>query len=262
MLHDFESTGTAVVEQDFGRALLDPSAAPPSHLMIQEGITIRRRFNVYRNNVTVSLIEALAAIYPAVQRITGTNFFRAMARSHIRETPPTSPLLFEYGSDFPDFIDRYPYAEELPWLSDVARVERAWLDACHSPDAAPLVPGALAAIPEVALGDLKFVGHPAARIVRSRYSAGSIFTANRTDGPISRLEAASAEDVLITRPGMEVMVRFLPAGGAVFLTNLLVGSTLEAAVATASGSCSSFDLAANLTGLLQAGVFTNVRSRN
>jgi putative DNA-binding protein len=37
-------------------------------------------YNVYRNNVTVSLIDALVAIYPAVQRITGGDFFRAMAR--------------------------------------------------------------------------------------------------------------------------------------------------------------------------------------
>ena len=69
-----------------------------------------KRYNVYRNNVTVSLIDALAAIYPAVQRITGVEFFRAMARFHVRATPPTSPLLFEYGRDFPAFIETYEYA--------------------------------------------------------------------------------------------------------------------------------------------------------
>src|SRR3974390_136719 len=37
-----------------------------------------KRYNVYRNNVTVSLIDALAAIYPAIQRITGVDAFRAM----------------------------------------------------------------------------------------------------------------------------------------------------------------------------------------
>jgi len=63
-----------------------------------------KRYNVYRNNVTVSLINALAATYPAVQRITGVEFFRVMARFHVRATPPTSPLLFEYGRDFPAFI--------------------------------------------------------------------------------------------------------------------------------------------------------------
>src|SRR5215467_11346044 len=63
-----------------------------------------------RNNVTVSLVDALAAIYPAIQRITGVDSFRAMARFHVRTTPPTSPLLFEYGRDFPAFIEQYECA--------------------------------------------------------------------------------------------------------------------------------------------------------
>jgi Putative DNA-binding domain len=53
------------------------------------------------------VINALAAIFPATERITGVDFFRAMARFHIRATPPTSPLQFEYGRDFPGFIERY-----------------------------------------------------------------------------------------------------------------------------------------------------------
>jgi Putative DNA-binding domain len=59
-----------------------------------------KRYNVYRNNVTVSLIDALAATYPAVQRITDVEFFRAMARFHVRATPPTSPLLFQKTESF------------------------------------------------------------------------------------------------------------------------------------------------------------------
>jgi Putative DNA-binding domain len=246
----------------FAAALLKPSAAPPLSVVVRQGKATHRRFNVYRNNVVVSLIEALAAIYPAVQRITGPVFFRAMARFHVRAAPPRSPLLFEYGQEFPDFIDHYPYARELPWLGDVARIERAWLDACHAADAAPLTPEMLAAIPQPNLGKLRFSAHPAARIVRSRYSAGSIFTMNRTDGPVSRLDASSAEDVLITRPGMEVEVRSLPAGGAVFLSSLIAGATLNIAADKAFEDSSSFDLAASLAGLLEAGVFTDLHSRS
>jgi len=251
-----------VFQQSLAAALLEPSAVPPRCVRVRQGKAIHRRFNVYRNNIVVSLIEALVAIYPAVQQITGPVFFRAMARFHIREAPPTSPLLFEYGQDFPDFIDHYPYARDLPWLGDVARIERAWLDACHAADTAPLTPDTLAAVPQANLCELVFSAHPAARIVRSRYSAGSIFTMNRTDERVSRLDATSAEDVLITRPGMEVEVRYLPAGGAVFLSSLIAGSTLNIAAAKAFKDRSNFDLAANLAGLLEAGVFTHVHSRS
>ena len=111
----------------FAPGLIDPAIAAPEDLVAAPGKRVVKRYNVYRNNVTVSLIDALAAIYPAIQRITGVDFFRAMARFHIRETPPVSPLLFEYGRDFPAFIESYEYAREMPWLADTARVERAWL---------------------------------------------------------------------------------------------------------------------------------------
>ena len=86
-------------------------------------------------------------MFPATRRITGPDFFRAMARFHVRATPPTSPLLFEYGRDFPDFIERLRACAAMPWLADVARIERAWLDAYHAADAAPLAAEALASVP-------------------------------------------------------------------------------------------------------------------
>ena len=156
----------------------------PSLIAGPKGKGAVKRYNVYRNNVTVSLIEALAAIFPAVRRITGEEFFRAMARFHIRETPPNSALLFEYGRDFPAFIAAYEYAQDMPWLADVARIERAWLDAYHAADAEPLSPSALAAVPAERLADLVFTPHPAARIVRSRFAAVTIFAANRSEGSV------------------------------------------------------------------------------
>jgi hypothetical protein len=131
----------------FASALLDPTRATPVDVVGPRGKAAVKRYNVYRNNVTVSLIDALAGIYPAVQRITGVDFFRAMARFHIRATRPTSPLLFECGRDFPDFIESYEYAQDMLWLADIARIERAWLDAYHAADAPALHPDMLAGVP-------------------------------------------------------------------------------------------------------------------
>jgi Putative DNA-binding domain len=213
---------------------------------------------VYRNNVTVSLIDALAAIYPAVQRITGVAFFRAMARFHVRATPPTSPLLLDYGRDFPAFIESYEYARNFPWLADVARIERAWLDAYHAADAAPLSADALALVPPERLADVVFTAHPATRIVRSHFAAVTIFAANRGEGTLSRIDAGAPEDALITRPEMDVVVRHLPAGGAVFLTSLTSGRPLGDAAALALQSSPSFDIAANIAGMIEAGAFVSI----
>ena len=127
--------------------LIDPEYETPAGVVGPNGKGAVKRYNVYRNNVTVSLIDALAAVFPATQRITGVEFFRAMARFHVRATPPRSPLLFEYGREFPDFIERYEYARPMPYLADTARIERAWLDAYHAADESPLAAQNLAAIP-------------------------------------------------------------------------------------------------------------------
>ena len=162
-------------EAQFAAALLDPGRKTPADVAGPEGKVAVKRYNVYRNNVTVSLIDALAAVYPAVQRITGIEFFRAMARFHIRATPPTSPLLFEYGRDFPAFIEGYEHARPMPWLADTARVERAWLDAYHAGDAAPLSAEALAAVAPERSPISSSSPHPATRIVQSPFSGGDDF---------------------------------------------------------------------------------------
>ena len=245
----------------FGPALLDPDRAAPTSISGPNGKAATKRYNVYRNNVTVSLINALAATFPATLRIAGRDFFRAMARFYVRAAPPTSPLLFEYGRDFPDFIERYEYARPIPWLTDVARIERAWLDAYHAADAEPLAPQALAAAPAERLADVAFTPHAATRIVRSRFPAVTLFAANRRDGPAEPVAATEPEDALVTRPHLEVVVRRLPAGGAVFLKSLISGESLGEAAAAGLAESPEFDLAANITGMLMAGAFAAIHRR-
>ncbi|WP_246248996.1 DNA-binding domain-containing protein [Chelativorans alearense] len=242
----------------FTPPLLDPEAREPELIAGPNGKAAKKRYNVYRNNVTVSLVNALADTFPATQRIVGEEFFRAMARIHVRQSPPVSPLLFEYGRGFADFIEGFEHARTLPYLADVARIERAWLDAYHAADAAPLKPDALASIPPERLGQAAFTAHPAARIVRSRFPAVTIFALNRQEGAVGRLETAEPEDGLVTRPRLDVFVRRLPPGGAVFLERLIAGKPLGEAVAAALEDNARFDPAANIAGMLEAGVFTAV----
>ncbi|MGJ5175625.1 DNA-binding domain-containing protein [Bradyrhizobium oligotrophicum] len=244
----------------FAAGLLTPSAAAPAGVTGPGSRPAGRRYDVYRNNVTVSLVNALAAIYPAVQRITGEALFREMARCHLRQTPPSSPLLFAYGRDFPSFIETYPHAAELPWLADVARIERAWLDAYHAADAAPLAPAALSMIPPDRLADAIFIPHPSTRLVRSNFAAVTIFAANRTTEPTARIDASTAEDALVVRPDFDVEVRRLPPGGAVFVASLIDGLPLGEAAARALDADRQFDLAINIAGLIEAGAFTSVTS--
>src|SRR3546814_9077986 len=88
-------------------------------------------------------------------------------------TPPSSPVLLHYGAEFPDFIASFPPAESLPYLADVARIERAATEAYHECEALPLILSALADVPPDRAPMLRFRLHPSLRLVRSPYPARS-----------------------------------------------------------------------------------------
>lgn len=242
----------------FAAAILDPAREQPQTVAGPRGKQAVRRFNVYRNNVTVSLINALADIFPAVRRITGDTLFRDMARAFVRAHPPSSPLLFLYGHDFPAFVERSEHAARMPYLADVARLERAWLTAYHAADLAPLTPETLAAIDPDALGDAVFEPHPATGLVRSAYAVFDIFDANRSDAPVPRIDAGRAQAALVTRPGDEIRVTALPDGDDAFFACLLTGGTLGEAAEAGASAAPAFDLGGAIGGLLSTGAFTGV----
>ncbi|WP_420407241.1 DNA-binding domain-containing protein [Hoeflea sp.] len=246
-------------QSDFGAALLDPDRPLPAGIVGPRGKAATKRFAVYRNNVTVGLVNALADIFPAVARLVGIDFFRNMARIYIAEEPPRSALLFQYGQGFPDFLARFEPVAQLPYLPDVARLERRWLDATHAADMDPLSPASLAAVSPDDLERLYFTPHPATRLVGSRFAAVSIFSASRALQPLDAITVMKPETGLITRPHHEVQIRQLPQGAALFFQELLEGRSLGQAANRTHEEQPEFDLAAAISALLESGAFTTCR---
>lgn len=78
----------------FAAALLNPDLPCPGGLSTWNGSAPATRFAVYRNNVTVSLVDALADTFPVLQALVGEEFFRAMARVlayHAADVDPLQP---------------------------------------------------------------------------------------------------------------------------------------------------------------------------
>lgn len=249
-------------QQDFAEALLDPQLRTPAGCVAPDGLPDSKRFAVYRNNVVSSLIDALADAYPAVRRLLGEECFRGTARIYVAQDPPRSPVLLEYGAGFPGFLATLEPLACLTYLADVARIERAWLEAYHAAETTPLEPSALARISEHRAGDLCFTLHPSFRIVRSPFPALTIWRMNVGDSAPRELRLdAGGEDALIARPRAEVEVRSLPPDGAIFLTAIADGKTLGEAALAARRECKQFNLTDHLTGLLESGLIIAGRLR-
>jgi hypothetical protein len=241
-------------QRGFAEALLHPALPMPDGLVGPDGEPGPKRFAVYRNNVVVGLTETLNDAFPAVQRIVGADFFRVMARAYVMAEPPRSPILLDYGAGFPDFIRQFEPAAALPYLADVARIECAWIEAYHAPEASPIDPEAFSTIAPDQLPAISLELHPSLRLVRSQFPSLTIWQMNIAGGLPAPVDlAAGGEDVLVVRPLADVEVRLIPKGSLEFIQTLADGKPVLAALEAALIANPRFDLSANLSDLMRAG---------
>lgn len=230
----------------FHDALLDPTAPVPVGLTDGRARPAGRRYGVYRNNVTVSLREALAEGFPAIVKLIGRENFDHVARAFLRRSPPTSPLMMHYGAGLPDFIATLDQLGHLPYLPDVARIDLAMRQSYHAADSTGIDPTALQSLGEEALLATRFGFAPSMILLRSRWPAGTIWRYTLRGG---EKPTGGAEDVLLLRPEYDPEPSVLGPGAAGVLLALQQGMPFGAALENAA---EEFDLAA-LLGLLLSG---------
>ncbi|MEW9806819.1 DUF2063 domain-containing protein [Mesorhizobium sp. ZMM04-5] len=249
-----ETAGFRARQEQFARSLTDPAADLPAGVTTRRGVADATRFAVYRNNVTVGLVKALEKRFPVTARLVGVEFFAAMARDYMRRELPSSPILFDYGDGFADFIEAYDDAAGLPYLADVARVEAVWTRAYHAEDAPAMTAAGLGAIEPQELAGARLARHPATQLVRSPFPVGSIWAAHQKE-TVEPPRDWRRETVLVTRPDMQVTVCILPERDAAFAAELLAGETLGDAAGVALARDATFDFGPALVGLVSLGAF-------
>lgn len=210
-------------QADFSAALLDTRRPCPAGLCSVNGADPASRFSVYRNNVQGSLINALADSYPVVQQLVGEEFFRGMASIFIQQQPPRSPLMSRYGDGLADFIGAFEPAAGVPYLADVARLERLRTRAYHAADAlainAQQISAALA--DPHTLAELNIALHPSLHLLDSAYAVVSIWGAHQGEATLAGIDVHQGQHALVLRNALEVEVFALDHGASVFIRHLL-----------------------------------------
>lgn len=253
-------TALARFQDAFARALLD-DGAPVADATIA-ALRSQPGFAVYRNTVVKGCVDALQANYPAVARLVGDPWFRAAAAIYVRRAPPSQPCLVDYGEGFSGFLADFAPAAQLPYLPDVARLDRLWTEAHLAPDDAPLDAASVAALAPAELADTVlrpnaaarwawFADHPAFSIWRHSRSADTAST-----GQCAVFEPDwHAEGALIVRSAGKVSWSALNRGACALLDACAAGRRLDECAAVALAADPSTDLAASMAGLLRDGAF-------
>jgi hypothetical protein len=250
----------AAYQDAFAAALLaDSSEASPSPLV--ERLRRQPGFAVYRNTVMKGCIDALQANFPTIERLVGEEWLRAAAGVFARGQLPSQPSLLLYGEAFPSFLAAFEPAREIPYLADVARVDRLWTEAHVAADAPALAAAELAVLPPSAMAAFGLCLHPAARWAWSDdWPIHTLWSRNRPDGadPGAPMEWIG-EGVLVARPLGPVRVEALARGGVALLDACATGASIEGAVQCALEAQPDVDFTALVQQLLQAGAFSGLQ---
>lgn len=237
-------------QAEFAQAILDASLAAPAGLTNPGGAPARKRFDVYRNNVAVSLTEALETGFPVIRKLVGEDFFKAMAGVYLRQHPPTSQLMMFYGQDMPTFLTGFQPVAHLQYLPDVARLELALRQSYHAADAEPLAPEVFQSLPADRLMAARLEFAPAMALIRSHWPVHGIWRMNMEDA--APKPGTQGENVLITRSEFDPVQTTLLPGGGTFIARLMAGARFAEALDAATEQVPDFDLTA-LLGTLFAG---------
>ncbi len=232
------------LQQAFGSWLQFDDASEIAALVCANGLAGNRRVQIYRNNLLVTLTDALRAVYPVVEKLVGDGFFRFAANEFIHHYPSRHGNLHLFGHEFAKFLSEFAAAKGHAYLPDVARLEWAQHEVYHAVDHAPLAPQSLTAIDPDRYESLCFTLHPARRLLYSPYPVVRIWEVNQPDfdGDQTVDLSASGNCVLVLRINGAIELHTLARPEYRFLATISEGKTLGQAVEAALEQHRDFDL--------------------
>ena len=230
--------------------------------VVAHGLDPERRLDVYRNNLATSLRDALAAVYPTIERLVAQPFFGHVARQYIEAHPPRSGNLHDFGDALPAFLASFAPAASLAYLPDVARLEWAWHAVYHA-EADPAADAMQAlrhigSLPVDAQLGLRLRVQRAARVLASPNPVFGIWRANLQDDPPPVDLDDGAEQVLVVQRDGQVVVERIEAGEHALLAALSAGATFGEALGAALARAPGFDEAAVIARHFESGTLVAV----
>ncbi len=217
------------IQEAFHAAIFQNDTRLNNQITERNGLSGETRLNIYRSSILGIQTDALAAVYPVIQRLVGEQFFRAVGRDYLRKHPSPSGDLHELGAQMPGFLARLAAVSELPYLSDVARLEWAWHRVFHAANDTNLDLQALANIPADEQAEINFSLRNGARLLESDYPVHRIWEINQeeyTDNETVDL-AEGGVHLLIWRNGFELRIDPLEEAESQLLHGIKEGLPLK-----------------------------------
>ena len=220
------------VQRAFAGAMRSGDCAAAAEFIADGPLSPEEAIGIYRTTFTSGAIKALRLSYPAIERLTGADFFDRAAAHFVEESPPRSGCLDDYGAGFAEFLQHFEPAAGLRYLPDVARLERAVNIALHAADEKPLNVEEFSAAIAIASTRLAFTPHPSLSLIETAFPADAIWGAvlAQDDDALASLSLEGGPFfLLVSRDAEGVQVTRISKGAHDFLSPLCAGQSFAAA---------------------------------
>lgn len=246
----------AELQRAFLESVVRESDGASLPLSNRSRISPQRSLEIYRSNYVGGRTEALRAIYRGCERLVGEQCFEEMARRYIWAHPSRSGNLNEEGERFPEFCETLPFIAEVPYLPDVARLERAWQQSFDAPeDERRVEPEDLAEIAFADPDEVALVPRASLRLIRSPYPALKLWEfATAEEGPELSPPALDAgpDWLVVGRHGMRMRIDRVEENTWKTLEAAISGNTLSE-IADIAGTGDAGRLSALLGEMIERG---------
>lgn len=124
------------------------------------------RVDIYANMYFYRLLDALREDYPRVETAIGGQAFHNLVTDYLLRHPSGHPSLRYLGRFLPEFLRSHAVHRKFPYLTDLAALEWARVDAFDAPDTTPVTRDDLARLPQDRAGEARLQLIPAFRLER------------------------------------------------------------------------------------------------
>ena len=209
-------------------------------------------FLVYHEGYRLRLAEFICNDYPTLRERLGDTAFGRLVEDYILSGPSRERNARWYGSRLPDFMASDSRWRNAVLACDLARLERAHLDAFDAADAAVVGMEALSMVTASDWPNLRLNFHPSLRLLNLGAGVSAVYESIDAASDQRIVPCDDRETVAVWRCDGETFHRLLDPDEALALTSLLDGNSLAEACAdmAAARERVDADAAVRIAGLM------------
>ncbi len=193
----------------------------------QRGVPGAERLTVYAGGYLARTCEALEEVYDAVHHVVGEQAFAALARAYVQRHPSHDYNLSLVGRHLPEFLAVDPLSQRLPFLPDLARLERLVCQAFHAFDEPPVDPARLARYSLDEWEHARLTFQPSVGLIASPWPILDIWTARTQPRESVSIDLVDRpQRVLVFRHGLQTRCELVDEWQYRLLEGLLAGRAL------------------------------------